>query len=110
MPISVLGASQPGNTQADRTEAAENEAREKRLKEENEIANASGNQPMSTDYIKRFYAYMKNETQTPKNQPQPKGNIYDTRKTPRTDSPSKPKGGKSRKHRGSRKNKKSRRR
>ena len=97
---SVLKNSQPGNTQADRTKAAEYKARVERLKEENEIANASGNQPMSNKYIEAFDKNKVNETPT---------GVYV--KATRYASPIRTKkGGKPRKHRGSRKNKKSRRR
>ena len=90
--------------------ANDRKAMEEREEERKESIAASGNNPMSTGYIKRFYEYMKNETSTPTIETGTSGIIKDTRKYPRTDSPSKPKGGKSRKHRGSRKNKKSRRR
>jgi hypothetical protein len=102
MSRSVLEASQRGNTQHDRTLAAEKEAREKREEERKESITASGNNPMSKEYIAAFDKNKVNETPT---------GVYV--KATRYSSPIRTqtkKGGKSRKQRGSRKNKKSRRR
>jgi len=102
MSKSVLEASQRGNTQHDRTLAEEKEAREKREEDRKTLIAESGNNPMSKKYIAAFDKNKVHETPT---------GVYV--KATRYASPIRTqtkKGGKSRKHRGSRKNKKSKRR
>jgi hypothetical protein len=115
MSRSALEASQRGNTQHDRTLAAEKEAREKREEERKTLIAESGNNPMSKKYIAAFDKNKVDETPTGVYVKATRyGSPSKTRETSNCEGSSCTMSGgkrrKSRKQRGSRKNKKSRRR
>ena len=115
MSRSVLEASQRGNTQHDRTLAEEKEAREKREEERKTLIAESGNKPMTKKYIA---AFEKNKANVKPTGVYVKATRYGspskTRETSKCEGSSCAMSGgkrrKSRKQRGSRKNKQSRRR
>jgi hypothetical protein len=103
MSISALEASQRGNTQHDRTLAAEYKARVERAETDKASANANNYQTLTREEKRAA------ETNS-KNQPPTGEYVKATRYASPIRKQTTKKGGKTRKHRGSRKNKKSRRR
>lgn len=124
MSISVLGASQLGNTQADRTKAAEDKAREKREEMRKKLITADNYQSMTNEDIaaaKKNSSDVITSSNVTRNQRILSGDRSSnaelkklkemkTNANPSSCTVSGGKRRKTRKHRGSRKNKKSRRR
>jgi len=91
-------------------EAADRKAMWDREEERKRLIAESGNNPMSKNYIRDFYRYMINETPKQTIETPTLGTRQSTNKYPARNTSPFRKGGKTRKQRGSRKSKKSRRR